>query len=416
MSTGSALAPALAKYSQFLDLSKLGTPTPGQQFAAGVVPRDRLVRKEVALGVIREIVPPQDHIGLSLVPWLEVESDDVTFQYLNGYTDGMAPARAEDAESELAMKDDVWGGEGRASIIDWAQKDHYRPSDISRFRDALEIAQQLASNGQLPTTVTNILDGFASKVARDDARRRRRLDNRIEWLIMTGLNDGAINYNDGKIKFAVNFGRPSDQVRTGAQAFDYSGTTHDPIGDILKVQQFMYDRYGVRMTRILTSRRALNSFMNSDRFIQRSGLVVGGTPSSTIDVNYLWEGWGPDSAVSIVKNATGVDFIEYDSVYRTRAVGSTTTTSTRFVPENRMLFLPDEADITEFDDTPLGFGKTVTAPHPEGNWSAGFYEWESETRDPWGQDRGTGVKAFPILPHMDLTFALDLTLPAPVVP
>lgn len=411
MSNGSA-ASALAKYGMFLNPGKVGTAN----FATGVIPRDRLVRKEVALGVIREIVPPQDHIGLSLVPWLEVESDDVTFQYLNGYTDGMASARAEDAESELAMKDDVWGGEGRASIIDWAQKDHYRPSDISRFRDALEIAQQLASNGILPRTVTNILDGFQAKVARDDQRRRRRLDNRIEWLIMSGLSDGVITYNDGKIKFTTNFGRPSQQVLTGGTAKDYSGTTHDPVGDIIKMQTYMFNLYGIRMRRCLTSRAVLNTFMNSDRFIARSGLVVGGAPSSPIDPNYIWEGWGPDSAVEIVKRATGVEFVEYDSVYRTRAVGSTTNVTTRYIPENRMIFLPDEADITEFDDTPLGFGKVLTAPHPEGNWGAGFYEWESETRDPWGQDRGTGVKAFPILPHMDLTFVTDVTLPAPVAP
>lgn len=404
MNTGSATP--LEQYGMFFS-----------NFAQGVIPQDRLVRKEVALGVIREIVPPQTHIGLQFAPWLEVETDDVTFQYLNGYTDGMAPARAEDAESELAMKDDLWGGEGRASIIDWAQKDHYRASDISRFRDALEIAQQLASTGQLPRTVTNILDGFQAKVARDDARRRRRLDNRIEWLIMTALATGAIAYNDGKIKFNVNFGRPAGQLLTGGDKWDYSSTTHDPIGDILRVQQYMYDTYGVRMTRALASRKILNSFMNSDRFIARStGVVVGGTPSSPIDPNYLSDGWGPNSAVQVVENNTGVTFTEYDSVFRTRAVGSTTATSTRFFPEDRLLFLPDESDIGEFDDTELGFGKTLTSPHPEGNWTASFYEWEQQKIDPWGQDRGTGVKAFPIFPHMDLTFAVDLTLPAPIVP
>lgn len=401
MNTGSA---ALSRYSGFFS-----------NFAQGIIPQDRLVRKEVALGVIREIVPPQTHIGLSLAPWMEVESDDVTFQYLNGYADGMAPARAEDAESELAMKDETWGGEGRASLMDWAQKDHYRPSDVSRFRDALEIAQQLASSGQLPTTVTNILDGFQARVARDDARRRRRLDNRIEWLIMTALATGGIAYNDGKIKFNVDFGRPANQVLTGANAKDYSGTTHDPIGDIMRIQQYMFDTYGVRLRRIISSRRLLNSFMNSDKFIARAtGVVVGGEPNVPVDINYLTDGWGPDSAVQIVERACQVQFIEYDSVFRTRPLGSTVTTSTRFFPENRMLLLPDEADITEFDDTALGFGKTLTSPHPEGNWSAGFYEWERSTVDPWGQDRGTGVKAFPIFPHMNLTFAVDVTLPAPI--
>lgn len=400
--TGSAATPE-TKYGQFYE-----------NFAAGAIPQDRLVRKEVALGLIREIVPPQNHIGLQLVPWLEVDSDDVTFNYLQGFTDGLAPARAEDAEAELAMKDDLWGGEGRASILDWSLKDHYRASDISRFRDALAMAAQLRDVAQLPRTVTSILDGWAAKIANDDARRRRKLDNRLEWLIMTGLSNGAIQYNDGKIKFSVDFGRPSGQTITAGNKWDFSGTTHDPIGKIIQIQQFMYDTYGVRITRALCSRRILNSFMNSSNFIARSGFVVGGTPSTPINPNYVMDGWGPNAAVEIVSRATNVEFIEYDSVYRTRAMGSTTVTTNRFFPDDRILFLPDEQDIAEFDDTPLGFGKVLTSPHPEGNWAPGFYEWETEKRDPWGQDRGTGVKAFPILPHMDLTVAVDIILPSAV--
>src|SRR5688572_17546555 len=95
--------------------------------------QDRLVRKEVALGVLREYEPPQDHMGLRLIaPFEEVQSDDVIFSYTRGLTAGLAPARAEDAESELAQKDESVGS-GRASLIDWALKDHYDPSDVQRY-------------------------------------------------------------------------------------------------------------------------------------------------------------------------------------------------------------------------------------------------------------------------------------------
>lgn len=101
------------------------------------ISQDRLVRKEVALGTIREIAPPSQHIGLAQVaPFLNVESDDVIFDYAKGLTDGMAPARAEDAESELAQKDTTFVGIGRASILDWAIKDHYVASDVTRYREA----------------------------------------------------------------------------------------------------------------------------------------------------------------------------------------------------------------------------------------------------------------------------------------
>ena len=75
-----------------------GAPAPSHH--AGTIPQDRLIRKEVALGVIREIIPPETHIGLATIaPLLSVPTDDVIFQYAQGITDGLSPARAEDAEA-----------------------------------------------------------------------------------------------------------------------------------------------------------------------------------------------------------------------------------------------------------------------------------------------------------------------------
>lgn len=79
----------------------------GSNFAAGAIPTDRLIRAEVALGIVREIVPPSEHIGLSqIAPFYDVATDDVIFAYMNGSTTGLAPARSEDAESELFQQDD----------------------------------------------------------------------------------------------------------------------------------------------------------------------------------------------------------------------------------------------------------------------------------------------------------------------
>jgi hypothetical protein len=371
---------------------------------------DRLVRKEVALGTIRELEPPTQHIGTRvLAPMQEVGSDDVIFDYAVGLTqEGLAPARAEDAESELAQKDVTAGGQGRAAILDWALKDHYNASDVTRYREAVLVAQQLGVNAtQFPLSVGNMAEDFRTKVARDDALRRRKLDNRIEWLITQAVDTGGIAYNDGKIKFAVDYGRPANQHNQAPTGGTWNLTTSDPIGDILAVQEFMYDLYGVRLTRAIASRKVLNSLMNSDRFIARMGVVVGGTPSSPIDLNYLADGWGPTAARAAVERATNLSFIEYDAVYRTRPIGSTVVTNNRFLADNKVYFLPNEDDLADLDDA-IGFGATLTSPHPEGNWTAGYYEWEEETRDPWGTNRGAGIKAFPVFPHMDLTYTMTV--------
>lgn len=361
------------------------------------LPLDRLVRKEVALGVVREIEPPTAHIGLQIAPFLPVESDDVIFDYAKGLADGLAPARAEDAESELAQKDDTFVGQGRAALIDWSLKDHYTASDVSRYREALLIAEATRDTLSLPLTAGRMIEGFDQKVARDTSRRRRKLDNRLEWLIMTALETGGITYNDGKIKFTVDFGRPVGQQNQAPAGGAFTATTSDPIGAIIAMQNTMFDTYGVRMTRAITSRKVLNTFMNSDKFIARSGLVGNPATENPINPRYLLDGWGPTAAQAVVERATGVSFQTYDAVYRTRAVGSNTVVNNRFFSDNKILFLPDLGDLDEVaGDLDIGFAKTLTSPHPMGNWSSGFYEWERETVDPWGRDVGTGVKAFPV--------------------
>lgn len=399
------------------------SPFAPQPSNATSIGQDRLVRKEVSLGAIRELEPPEKHIGLQLVPFKEVATDDVVFDYLTVQTDGLAPARAEDAEAELAQKDETAAGQGRASVLDWSLKDHYDASDVNRAREFSKIVEAMR-NGSLPLTVSSAMEDWAAKIARDRARRRRKLDNRIEWLIMTALSAGLISYDDGKIKFAVDYGRPDTQQGGNVAndladaditdgVWDISSYTHDPIKTFNEINEFMFDTYGVRVNRCIGSRKAFNKFVNSDKFAQRAGLGAAyngaGNPVSP-DPNYLLDGWGPDAARAVVSRTTGIELIEYDSVYRTRAVGSNNVVSTRFTPQNRLIFLVDPADLGEIDDTDIGFGKTLTSPHPEGNWTPGYYEWERSTVDPWGQDMGNGIKAFPVLPYMEFTYAVDVTL------
>lgn len=368
------------------------------------VGQDRLVRKEVALGLIRDLPVNTQHIGLTIAPFKDVASDDVVFDYIaNTLTEGLAPARAEDAEAELAQKDEFMVGYGRASIMDWAVKDHYSASDVTRYTEALYLQAQAGGNPTVsfPLTINSITDGFQDKIARDAALRRKKLDNRIEWLIMTSIEAGILAYNDGKIKFTVDWQRPADQTdEAPATGVLWSASTSDPIRDVLAVKQFMKDRYGIQSLKAITSERVMNNVMNSDKFVMA---VTNG--NTNIDPFYGVAGWGPEAAMAILTRATQVQFQAYDAVYRTRPIGSQTITNNRFTSDNKIYFLPSDADVNEIDDA-IGFAKTLTSPHPEGNWTPSFYEWEQETRDPWGRDVGTGIKAFPVFTHMDMTYTL----------
>lgn len=393
---------------------------------------DRLVRKEVALGEIRERPIQGNLIGLrDWAPFKEVESDDVIFEYVKGNTqEGMTPARAEDAEAELAQADDLFYGSGRAAIIDWAEKSKYTASDVTRYREDLFLQERLlgVNDVQLPTNWTGrAVQQFQDRLARDTAARKRRLDLRLEWLIMTALETGGISYNDGKIKFSVDFGRPAGQQNVAPAGGLWNTSNCDPIGDLLGVKQYMRDTYGIELQRGLISSRIVNSVWKSNRFLAAVGVpVVGGTPNVTLDPNYLGlAGYNPAGALAIIEQATGIRFTIYDTFYRTRPIGSKTFTNNRFISDNKVILAPDTGDSTvppnqmtqgvttggtlgEIDDTDIGFAKTLTSPHPEGLWQAGFYEWEDETKDPWMHVRGSGIKAFPVFPYMEYTYSLQV--------
>ena len=407
-----------------------GSPVGGSHFASPIG-LDRLVRKEVALGAVREILPPTDHIGLRIAPWKDVATDDVIFDYIKtGLQEGLAPARAEDAEAELAQKDDLMYGSGRAAVIDWSLKDRYSASDVTRYREDLLIQQRLQglNTGDLPLNFNGrTVQDFQARLARHDALRRRKLDNRLEWMVMQAIETGGIAYNDGKIKFTVSYGRPPGQQNQAPASGLWSTTTFDPIGDILAMNDTMYNTYGTRLTSAITSQRVLNSIWKSNRFVSMAGLV-GGTPATPIDLNYLMPGWNQQAAIDIVERATGVRFVPYDSVYATRPIGSSTRTFNRFLSDNKIFFLPLNVNLNggganagvnntvDFnpavvgleDDTDIGFARMLTAPHPEGNWQSGYYEWEEERRDPWMTVRGTGIKAFPIFPYMEYTYTMTV--------
>lgn len=401
-----------------VDLSQLVNASP--------IGQDRLVRKEVSLGAIRELEPPQGHIGDTISPWMDVAADDVIFDYLTVQTDGLAPARAEDAEAELAQKDDTIAGQGRASVIDWSLKDHYDSSDVKNYQDLQRIAEAMRG-GALPLLTNGLLQDWNSRVARDRVLRRRKLDNRHEQLVIDSMANGEVAYNDGRIKFLVPWGRPADQKAGNAAnnipkagvvagVWDMSDLDAlDPIRFFNEINEFFKDRYGIRLKRVTGDPSIFNAFWLSQKFSQRAGLGAvydGQGNAGAPDLLYAQTGWSPQAARAVVQASTGMEFREYESVYRTRAPGSNTVTLNRFLSKTRMFFEPDPASIAEIAATQLGFSKTLTSPHPEGNWTAGFYEWEKQTTDPWGQDVGNGCKFFPVFPHMEFTYAVDVILPS----
>lgn len=392
------------------NMEQLAGSAASQSSFAASVPQELLIRQEQNLGIVREMVPPQEHIGLKLLaPWLEVATDDVVMDYTRGAASGLAPAVAQDSESETYQNTSDYSGQIRASVMDWRLRDEYTASDVMTYREAkalIEGAQ--GQGGSFPLTTSSVVEGFAARLLRDTGERRKRLDNRIEWLITQAIDYGGIVMNDGKILVNVDYGRPADQHDEAPGSGTYASNTHDPINDAIAVKEFMFQRHGVNVNRLICSRKFAQTLWKSSKFIPRTGFPA----SANVDPKYVLDQWGPQGAIDIFKREAEIDLIVTDNIYRTKNHTTGAYTNTRFLREDRAIFLPDEGEISAFDNTELGFGKTLTSPHPMGNWQPGFYSWEIEKMDPWAHIVGTGVKAFPVFPHMELTYTWQLTLPS----
>lgn len=351
----------------------------------------RLVNKDVMLGLVRELEPPQDHIGMSLLPMQEVQSDEVIWDSIKGLTAGLAPARAMDSESELAQKDEVVGT-GKAALIDWSIKDRWNASDVARYREITAFA----GDSSLPRSIVALTDDWEQRMARAAMKRKRQLDNRLEWLAWQAI-EGTVAYNDGKINFSIDFGIPAGQKNV-VPTTTWDQTTADPIGNIIAWREIVRNTTGVELRRVVTSRTVLFNVMNNSKFAQ---MFAGQNPFYAFNNTF-----GIQQSTQLLANATDMEWYVYDAVYRTRPFGSTTFTNTRFNNAKKVYLFPGAGEIVNYSGygNGLGLGAMLTSPHPEGNWTPGFYEWEQERRDPWGYDQGNGIKAFPVLWESDVLF------------
>ena len=82
-------------------------------------------------------------------------------------------------------------------------------------------------------------EDWQRQLARDLQRRRNKLDNRLEWLAVNGAFEGAIAYDDGKIIFNVDYGRPANQQDEAPANGVWSAAASDPIDDIEQMNDFM---------------------------------------------------------------------------------------------------------------------------------------------------------------------------------
>lgn len=367
--------------------------------------------KAVGIGISRELPVDQSLIWPRIAPLQSIDTDKFTFEVEVDSSDLMAPAADESAESET-YENDTFFGEGKGSVIDWRVSTRTKPSDITNAR-AFDEAMRLFSEAGIvpPRLFQNQAAQLSDKLAKDRIERRRQIDFRLEWLVTQALSTGGINYADGKIRFETPFGLPVDQLNQAPASGNLwnVGVDHDPIGDIDAMQEFMYARYDITLDTMVISPESLRKMARSKYFYPRTGLAIPAGIGPR-DMSYINPNFGQEEAVRIISQATGItNIIVYDAKRKVKPLGANTRpVPVRFMDEGQVIFFPSVEAAGGLLSTDLGFAKTLTSPHPEGDWASGIYTFEDSGVDPWGRKDGTGIKAMPVFPRIDLSYSMQV--------
>jgi hypothetical protein len=217
----------------------------------------------------------------------------------------------------------------------------------------------------------------------------------VEYVRGVVLNTGKATVNQDNFKIDDDFSRAAGHTVTAPALWSVAGT--DALSQLTGWQDTYVDANGEEPGALLMSTRALRAFAALDQM--KLALVGGGTrPATVADVSAVVEGAGLPPIV------------KYDR--RVKVNGSTT----RVVPDDRVMFLPAPVDTDDWMGTDLGatfWGRTLTSTSADyGIASAeqpglvvGTYQNE---KPPMITEVIGDAIALPVLANADLSFVADV--------
>ena len=342
-----------------------------------------LMQKATLTKIVKDIII-SPHIGESILPYVPVATEKTVWDIVE--TDlGMAKFVAPDAESPMVDKLKV--DQAAATIASIREKERFIESDLRAMREAGELP---LVNDSPQTLLAALKTEAEQKLRKSLNRLKTRVSSRIEWMRWQSLQ-GNITYDDGDIKFAIDYGIPAANKVTLSGTQMWSDTTNaDPLTNINDwIQTFIENRQGLAPARMYCTRKTLGYMTQNSKirdllkYNSRTDPAVFGSPKQ---------------AKKLILNMT--DLVEvhvFDSFYKTAA-----GVQTRFLPENRIIMLPPSVVDGEV------LGDVADGPHAHGGYKPGFYTWTQRKKDPYTVFVGVGRETFPRIYHPDWIFIADV--------
>lgn len=310
---------------------------------------------------------------------------DINVRFIAGST-GLIPIaqfRAYDAEPEVGK-----GPSGKRVVLELPA--------IGQQIPVSEYVQLRQRNSSEETIRNAILDSVRTNVraVADSLERARGI------VLATGkFTVNPTNFG-GKFQADDDFGRAAGHSVTAASA--WSGASVDILADLWAWYDTYVNANGQAPGSILTSTRVVRAMGANNQF--KTALVSGASRPATLQqVN------------DTVVGAGLPPIITYD---RRVAVpnGAGVVTNTKVIPDDRLLYLPEAVETTDWEGTQLGatfYGQTLTSGEPE----YGIEESEQpgivvgvyrEPKPPMIAEVISDAIAQPVLANADLSFVADV--------
>lgn len=338
-----------------------------------------LLQKATLTNVVRKI-KISSQIGESILPFTPVPTEKTIWDILE--TDmGIAGFVAPDAESPMVDKERV--DQAVATLASIRNKERFSESDLRAIREAGTSPVE-AGSGQ--TLLQGLKEDAERRLRRSLNRLKNRVAGRIEWMRWQALQ-GTINYDDGEVKFAVDYGIPSANkvTLTGNDTWDDT-TNSDPLAKIGDwIDTYIENQKGLAPTRMYMSRAALRYIAQNAKVRDLLKYNDKVNPQGFTTVK---------QAQQLLLSFTDLlKIIVVDDFYED-ASGS----SVRFLPKNKVILIPEPVTNGE------QLGDVADGPHPHNDYRPGFYTWTETKKDPYARFVGVGRECFTRIFHPEWIF------------
>ena len=264
------------------------------------------------IGYVRNIPEPENWIGSQFLSTKTI--NDLRFEYIKGSYEKpiMASIMAWDAEAPIAGRKGVTTISGEMPPI--KRKVKVEEKELIKF------FSPRAGLGDKEQAINDIYDLVDQMV---NACRAR-----MEWMRWKAISTGAITYDEGGIKFTVDYGVPASQKETLAGTAKWSDLDDsDPLGDLERWAEDHVTNTGIRPERAIMSLKSRNYLLKNEAIRQ----IITSEPDTYIS---------PTQLNQLLANFELPQIVVYDAKVLTENMDGTKTES-RFLSQDIVVLLPN---------------------------------------------------------------------------